>query len=46
MSDLMSRVAGAPITWDPAANTSGKSQLIEGNLVFAFSGGSGATITG
>ncbi|MFP6897976.1 MAG: sulfatase-like hydrolase/transferase [Roseibacillus sp.] len=36
----------APITWTPATNTVGKSQLLEGNIVFAVSGGSGATITG
>ena len=35
----------APITWGPAANTTDKSDLIEGNVVLAVSGGSGATIT-
>ena len=34
----------APITWGAATNTTGKSQLIEGNVVFAVSGGSNVTI--
>jgi hypothetical protein len=36
----------APITWGPAANTTGKNQLIEGQVVLAVSGGTGASITG
>ncbi len=36
----------APITWIPAVDTTGKSQLVEGPVVHAFSGGSTATVTG
>ena len=35
----------APISWGPATNTTGKSQLIEGQVLLAISGGTGATIT-
>jgi hypothetical protein len=35
----------ATITWGAAANTTGKSNLIEGNVVHAWSGGTAATIT-
>ena len=39
-------INAAPITWGPATNTTGKAQLIEGNVAFAFSAGTGATVTG
>lgn len=39
-------LTAAPIAWSPAVNTTGKSQLIEGPVVYAFSGGSTATVTG
>jgi choline-sulfatase len=45
LSILISAQA-AEITWGVAGNTIDKSQLIEGNVVYAFSGGVGATITG
>ncbi|MEX2605928.1 MAG: sulfatase-like hydrolase/transferase [Kiritimatiellia bacterium] len=39
------RAYPAPITWSPAVDTTGKAQLVEGEILFAFSGGSGATVT-
>jgi hypothetical protein len=43
---LAAAALAAPISWSPATDTTGKSQLVEGTVVYAFSGGSAATITG
>jgi len=43
---LTSNLHAAPISWGPAVNTTDKSQLIDGNTIYAFSGGSGATVLG
>lgn len=41
---LLSVSYAAPITWGPAVDTTGKSQLVEGTVVLAFSGGTAATV--
>lgn len=43
---LPATLCAAPIAWGPAVDTTDKSQLIEGVVTYAFSGGTGATITG
>ncbi|BDS07185.1 hypothetical protein NT6N_22250 [Oceaniferula spumae] len=41
----MAILNAAPISWGPATNTTGKSDLIEGNIIYAWSGGTAATVT-
>ncbi|MGJ8656890.1 MAG: Ig-like domain-containing protein, partial [Akkermansiaceae bacterium] len=40
-----SALHAAPITWGSATETTGKSNLIEGNIIHAWGGGAAATIT-
>ncbi|MBK1831877.1 sulfatase-like hydrolase/transferase [Verrucomicrobiaceae bacterium R5-34] len=42
----LSSLNAAAITWSAAQNTTGKANLIEGNVVHAWSGGSATSITG
>ena len=42
---LQPAVQAAPIIWGTATNTTGKSQLIEGNVIVALSGGNGAILS-
>ncbi len=37
--------AAAPISWDPAEDVIGKSQLLEGTVLYAWDAGSGTTIS-
>lgn len=37
-------VHAAPISWSPVANTGGKADLVEGNVVIALNGGTGSPV--